>query len=127
MFEEDKHKKQELQALLEAKMTQLKTFAEVLNRVPEVLKQYVLVRLGDIDLQDLSEVKSWVTHDEATNVHKMLEAFRDEAIYERAVRDVAARSSSGLSWTGSDEGSAKEYLFVNSVGRPSSKTPQENP
>merc|ERR1711920_380620 len=50
-------------------------------------------------------------------VHKMLEAFRDDAIYERAVRDVASRSNS--SWHVADTASlasAKEYLFAKFMG-----------
>lgn len=63
-------------------------------------------------------LKNWITHEEAVCVHKMLEAFRDEAIYERAVRDLASRANSCWHVTGAEsDASAKEYLFMNSVGQ----------
>merc|ERR1712129_542877 len=101
-------------------MAALKVFAEALNRVPEVLKQYVLGRFGDIDhdVEDLTMLKGWVTQNEATHVHKMLETFRDEAIYERAIRTLSSRTNLSLQLPGSESvTSAKEYLFVNSVGQ----------
>lgn len=94
-------------------MTSLKAFAAALKRVPEVLNQYVLVRLGETHVKDLSVLKPWISHEEATQVHRMLEAFRDEAIYERAVREIASRGSG--SWQ--EIASGKEYLFANSVGQ----------
>merc|ERR1712190_328450 len=101
---------------LGVKMDALKVFAEALNRVPEVLNQYVLVRLGEIDVDDLSSLKKWITHEEATRVHKMLESFRDDAIYERAIREVASRSNSSWHVAESDSiASGKEYLFANSI------------
>jgi len=121
IFDEDNQRKIDMQQQLETKMASLKEFAITLNRIPEVLKQYVLVRLGEIDVEDLTVLKKWITHDEATQVHKMLEAFRDEAIYERAIREVASRGNVSSSWqfTGSDGvASMKEYLFANSVGQP---------
>jgi len=124
--EDDEQKRIGMQKQLEKKMAALKVFAEALNRVPEVLNQYVLVRLGDIDVENLTLLKDWITHDEATRAHKMLETFRDEAIYERAVRASSSRASSCWQVPGSESvASAKEHLFAKS-GLSLGEHPQEN-
>jgi len=116
--EDDEQKRIGMQKQLEKKMAALKVFAEALNRVPEVPNQYVLVRLGDIDVENLALLKDWITHDEATRAHKMLETFRDEAIYERAVRAASSRASSCWQVPGSESvASAKEHLFAKSIGQ----------
>jgi len=118
IFETDEQKRREMKERLEQKMVALKVFAEALNRVPEVLNRYILVRLGDIDVNDLTMLKGWITLDEATCAHKMLETFRDEAILEKAIRVVSSRTSASCLFPGSESvASAKEYLFVNSVGQ----------
>jgi len=118
IFEEDEQKRREVENRLEQEMVALKVLAEVLNRVPEVLNKYILVRLGDINVNDLTMLKGWITLDEATCAHKMLETFRDEAIFEKAIRVVSSRTNASCQFPGSESvASAKEYLFVNSLGQ----------
>eukprot|EP00929_Paragymnodinium_shiwhaense_P064715 TRINITY_DN32454_c0_g1_i1.p1 TRINITY_DN32454_c0_g1~~TRINITY_DN32454_c0_g1_i1.p1 ORF type:complete len:487 (+),score=95.85 TRINITY_DN32454_c0_g1_i1:147-1463(+) len=96
ILEGDGRKKAQMQADLKVKMESLVDFALVLNDISRVLKQYVLLRLGDIDQQHLNILKMWVTHAEATEMHQMLEAFRDEANVAQAfhrLRNEAAGSS----------------------------------
>eukprot|EP00928_Gymnodinium_smaydae_P041844 TRINITY_DN28265_c0_g1_i1.p1 TRINITY_DN28265_c0_g1~~TRINITY_DN28265_c0_g1_i1.p1 ORF type:complete len:511 (+),score=84.19 TRINITY_DN28265_c0_g1_i1:65-1597(+) len=124
VIEKDEQQVLAIKSNIEAKLASLVEFAEVLNSIVDILKRYVLIRLGDIDKDDLNVLKQWVTHEEATEVHKMLEAFRDEATYERAVRAATAKmmpkQSPGSSWQyllGSESASSlKEYLFESSVG-----------
>jgi hypothetical protein len=116
IFREDSQKRADMQLSLTTKMDKLKSFVDVLNHVPEVLNRYVLVRLADVEGQDLAVLKKWITHAEATQVEKMLEAFRDEATYERATRDQASRSSTSWQFAGSDGvASGKAYLFAKSI------------
>merc|ERR1719215_497890 len=75
-----------MQTSLQVKMSNLADFAEVLNDIAGIVKRYVLTRLADIGKDDLSIVKKWITEEEATEVHRMLEAFRDDAIQELATR-----------------------------------------
>mmetsp|Transcript_148861 Transcript_148861/g.274929 ORF Transcript_148861/g.274929 Transcript_148861/m.274929 type:complete len:545 (+) Transcript_148861:26-1660(+) len=121
IFKDQEKNKANVKQQMEMKMASLKSFVMTLNRVPEVLNRYLLVRLGEIDVEGATVLKQWITHDEATQVHKMLEAFRDEAIYERAIRDFASRGSiSSWKLAGSDRiESAKDYLFASSVGQSS--------
>mmetsp|Transcript_108078 Transcript_108078/g.196703 ORF Transcript_108078/g.196703 Transcript_108078/m.196703 type:complete len:523 (-) Transcript_108078:176-1744(-) len=121
-LEEDERKKAEMKACLTKKMSSLAEFAQVLNDITGIVKRYVLTRLVDIRKDDLSILKRWVTHEEATEVHKTLEAFRDDAIEEMAVRRFALmmkNKGSNTSWQfvpDSDSSSVRDYLFQNSVG-----------
>jgi hypothetical protein len=76
---------------LDGKMEDLCDFANVLSEMPPVLGTYLLTRLGDIKDADLSTFKTWFPESEAHRVHDMLEAFRDAAIQEKAVRAMMAR------------------------------------
>mmetsp|Transcript_126944 Transcript_126944/g.237366 ORF Transcript_126944/g.237366 Transcript_126944/m.237366 type:complete len:496 (-) Transcript_126944:298-1785(-) len=121
-LEEDERKKAEMKVCLNEKMSSLAEFAQVLNDITGIVKRYVLTRLVDIGKDDVSILKRWVTHEEATEVHKTLEAFRDDAIEEMAVRRFAAmmkNKGSNTSWQfvpDSDSSSVRDYLFQNSVG-----------
>jgi len=122
VFEEDERRKVEMQSCLKAKMDNLADFAHILNDIVGIVKRYVLTHLADIEKDDISILKQWVTQEEATEVHQMLEEFRDEAIQARAFRAAAAMISKQVSdgsWkvtTDSESASAKAYLFENSVG-----------
>lgn len=124
ILQEDEKKKHEMQMCLQVKMSNLADFAEVLNDIAGIVKRYVLTRLADIGKDDLSIVKKWITEEEATEVHRMLEAFRDDAIQELATRaamkKMFQKKQSDSSWQfvpGSDSAATvKEYLFQNSVG-----------
>lgn len=122
VFEEDERMKVEMQSCLKAKMENLADFAHILNDIVGIVKRYVLTHLADVGKDDISILKQWVTQEEATEVHQMLEEFRDEAIQARAFRAAAAMISKQVSdgsWkftTDSEIGSAKDYLFENSVG-----------
>jgi len=57
---------------------------------------------------DLSALlKKWVTHEEVTKVHEMLEAFRDMVVEEQAVRKATASMGSGLNSLASGVESAR--------------------
>eukprot|EP00929_Paragymnodinium_shiwhaense_P080699 TRINITY_DN42103_c0_g3_i1.p1 TRINITY_DN42103_c0_g3~~TRINITY_DN42103_c0_g3_i1.p1 ORF type:complete len:491 (-),score=90.55 TRINITY_DN42103_c0_g3_i1:319-1791(-) len=115
ILEADEQTRTTMQSDLEAKMEGLAEFANALNEISGVLKTYVLVRLGDLNMEqaELRILKAWVTHDEATGVHRMLEAFRDEVSLARSVHMMRC-SMSESSWslaTGPDKSPVKEYLF----------------
>jgi len=121
-LEEDERKKAEMKVCLNEKMSSLAEFAQVLNDITGIVKRYVLTRLADIGKDDISVLKRWITHEEASEVHKTLEAFRDDAIEEMAVRRFAVmmkNTGSNTSWQfvpDSDSSTVRDYLFQNSVG-----------
>lgn len=79
----------EMQQEMRIKMDRLHFFAETLMLFRKSLNRYLLVRLGEIDdAQDLSILKQWIGHREANEVHRLLEAFRDAANIELAVRQL---------------------------------------
>ena len=47
--------------------------------------------LGEIDVEELSVLKAWVRKEQASQVHLMLEEFRDACVKEQAVREVRAK------------------------------------
>ena len=57
ILKEDQQKMADMQRKLNAKMTALKEFATVLNRIPAVLNLYVLVRLSDVSARDSDMLK----------------------------------------------------------------------
>ncbi|CAJ1457066.1 unnamed protein product [Effrenium voratum] len=92
---------------LAKKMKLLKDFAEAVNEVPKVLRQFLLIRAGSIG--DISELKAWVSKEEADRVHKTLEEFRDEVNEEKVMRRLnMKRAASEGSWSCISKGSSKE-------------------
>lgn len=83
---------------LEKKMDLLKDFAESVNEVPQVLRRFLLIRAGSID--DIEQLKAWVNQEEADEVHKMLEEFRDEVNEEKVLRRLKKKgTASEGSWS----------------------------
>lgn len=83
---------------LEKKMDLLKDFAESVNEVPQVLRRFLLIRAGSID--DIEQLKAWVSQEEADKVHKMLEEFRDEVNEEKVLRRLKKKgTASEGSWS----------------------------
>ncbi|CAE7595157.1 ADAMTS10 [Symbiodinium sp. CCMP2456] len=84
---------------LQQKMDLLKDFAEAVNDVPKVLRQFLLIRSGSIK-DDLGQLKEWLHKDEVDSAHMQLEEFRDEAAEERVMRRVGQkRALSEGSWS----------------------------
>ncbi|CAJ1368252.1 unnamed protein product [Effrenium voratum] len=82
-------------------------FAEAVNEVPKVLFEFLLIRAGSIG--DTSELKAWVSKEEADRVHKTLEEFRDEVNEEKVMRRLnMKRADSEGSWSCISKGSSKE-------------------
>jgi len=85
------------------KMDQLRSFAEALGKIPATMSKYMLIRLGDICIQDLSPLKEWISLKQFTDAHMMLEASRDAAVEQKAFRRLNAQLSSPApsttSWT----------------------------
>ncbi|CAJ1348807.1 unnamed protein product, partial [Effrenium voratum] len=72
-----------------------------------VLRQFLLIRAGSIG--DISELKAWVSKEEADRVHKTLEEFRDEVNEEKVMRRLnMKRAASEGSWSCISKGSSKE-------------------
>eukprot|EP00438_Fugacium_kawagutii_P034071 Skav205992 [mRNA] locus=scaffold2084:93025:103143:+ [translate_table: standard] len=90
-FREDVETRKAAEKELQKKMKFLKGFAESVNEVPEVLRRFLLVRAGSIN--NLSELKAWVSEEEADEVHKMLEEFRDKVNQEKVLRLLKGRSA----------------------------------
>jgi len=67
------------------------------------MSKYMLIRLGDICIQDLSPLKEWISLKQFTDAHMMLEASRDAAVEQKAFRRLNAQLSSPApsttSWT----------------------------
>jgi len=83
---------------LEKKMDLLKNFAEAMNKVPEVLRRFLLIRSGTLN-GELKELKPWVSKQQADEVHKQLERFRDEATEAKLRRSLQGNyASSCASW-----------------------------
>lgn len=83
---------------LEKKMNTLKDFAESVHEVPQVLRRFLLIRAGSID--DITQLKAWVGKEEADEVRKMLEAFRDDVNEEKVLRRLSRkRAASEGSWS----------------------------
>merc|ERR1712232_382098 len=66
-------------------------------------------------------LKEWITHAEATEVHMVLDTFRDDANFVRGLRAAASLVKQPCSSTDSSssasEASVKNYLFLNSIGQ----------
>eukprot|EP00930_Biecheleria_cincta_P053725 TRINITY_DN3938_c0_g1_i1.p1 TRINITY_DN3938_c0_g1~~TRINITY_DN3938_c0_g1_i1.p1 ORF type:complete len:442 (+),score=76.65 TRINITY_DN3938_c0_g1_i1:89-1414(+) len=86
---------------LDKKMELLKDFAEAMNEVPEVLRRFLLLRSGSIKC-DLKDLKAWISKEEADDMHKQLERFRDEVTEEKVMRRLQKKrdyaSSLASSW-----------------------------
>jgi len=74
-------------------MDQLLRFAETLGKLPATMNKYILIRLDDIDIQDLSPLKEWISLRQFTDAHVMLEAFRDAALEQKAFRRLSGHLS----------------------------------
>mmetsp|Transcript_3856 Transcript_3856/g.4473 ORF Transcript_3856/g.4473 Transcript_3856/m.4473 type:complete len:137 (-) Transcript_3856:17-427(-) len=97
-FREDLQARKAAEKELAKKMNLLKQFVESANEVPKVLRRFLLIRAGD--LGDISELKAWVGKEEADQVHKMLEEFRDEVNEEKVIRRMnLKRAASEGSWS----------------------------
>lgn len=118
ILEQDEQNIADMQHRLGMKMTTLKAFATVLNRIPAVLNSYVLVRLSDVSTTDSTMLKQWISQEQATKIHKMLETFRDDVIQERAMREIQERLMAASSGRCSELSSStiKEYLLYQSMG-----------
>ncbi|CAE7361416.1 ADAMTS10 [Symbiodinium sp. CCMP2592] len=96
---EDAEAMEDAEKKLEKKMDLLKEFAEAINEVPKVLRQFLLIRSGSIK-DDLGQLKEWLHKDEVDSTHMQLEEFRDEAAEERVMRRVGQkRALSEGSWS----------------------------
>lgn len=96
---EDAEAMEDAEKKLEKKMDLLKEFAEAINEVPKVLRQFLLIRSGSIK-DDLGQLKEWLHKDEVDCAHMQLEEFRDEAAEERVMRRVGQkRALSEGSWS----------------------------
>eukprot|EP00929_Paragymnodinium_shiwhaense_P054041 TRINITY_DN27088_c0_g1_i1.p1 TRINITY_DN27088_c0_g1~~TRINITY_DN27088_c0_g1_i1.p1 ORF type:complete len:430 (+),score=68.65 TRINITY_DN27088_c0_g1_i1:199-1488(+) len=95
ILEEDYLKRVEMETYLKAKTDAVIHFIVVLGDMQRILKKYILLRLGDLTLNegDLATLKQWVTQEEATNAHRTLEAFRDEVNLARAVYRIQEQAS----------------------------------
>lgn len=97
-FRQDVAARKTAEKELEKKMELLKNFAESVNEVPQVLRRFLLIRAGSIN--DIFELKAWVSQEEADQVHKMLEEFRDEVNEEKVLRRLnMKRAASEGSWS----------------------------
>eukprot|EP00438_Fugacium_kawagutii_P034313 Skav200276 [mRNA] locus=scaffold93:144438:145538:- [translate_table: standard] len=97
-FRQDLQARKAAEEELTKKMDLLKDFVESANEVPKVLRRFLLIRAGSIG--DLSELKAWVGEEEADEVQKMLEEFRDEANEEKVLRRLSRkRAVSEGSWS----------------------------
>jgi len=93
---------------VQKKLAELKAFAEIMHEVPPILRRFLLLRIGSIE-EDVDELKAWVSPYEATEAHRALEQFRDEAGEEKTFRRL--RASMMVSAESSCAGS---YSFVSS-------------
>lgn len=75
---------------LEHKMVALKHFTQTLTELPKVMRCFILLRIDSFN--DYEALKAWVSQEEATNAHQILERFRDEAIEEKAFRRLVGRA-----------------------------------
>ena len=66
VFKRDEETRIEAKKQLHTKTLHLKAFADSLNQIPQVLNTYALLRLGEYNAEQ-----------EATEAHKMLEAFKE--------------------------------------------------
>jgi len=69
-----------------------------MHEVPKMLREFILIRIGKLNENDMNALKEWVGKDEAEAVHKQLEEFRDEAGEEKVVRRLNRNASSTTSW-----------------------------
>lgn len=98
-FRKDLKTRRRAEKEMQKKMTLLKEFAESMNEIPKVLWRFLLIRAGSIN--GLSELKTWVSQEEADQVHKMLEQFRDDANREIILRQVNLNGAASVISDGS--------------------------
>lgn len=74
---------------VDEKIKALKTLVEILSKIPDDLRHFILIRAGAID--EYKALKEFVSEEEVAAVLRRLEHFREEAVEEKATRRVAAR------------------------------------
>jgi len=85
--EKDAAERQQEEASLQRKMKNLKAFAFAVKSIAEVLRTFLLIRIGAItDSNHALELKQFVAHEEVIAMHKQLEEFRDMASEEKVMR-----------------------------------------
>jgi len=109
----------DVEELMRRKMSAINEFVQILNTFPDVFKQYILLRVGEMR-HDVSSLRQLVSHEEALQAFEMLEEFRDEAGHARAL---IRTSASEASWElVASNASVKAYLFDKAFGAtPASK------
>merc|ERR1712107_929348 len=86
---------------LARKMEALAAFASLIVRFPCILKQCVLLHLSD--LENVEKLyKQWISEQEATIAHQMMEACRDAICEEKVTRklrnSIQSDTASDASW-----------------------------
>lgn len=103
----------DIEELMRRKMSAINEFVQILNTVPDVFKQYIFLRVGEMR-HDVSSLRQLVSHEEALQAFEMLEEFRDEAGHARAL---IRTSASEASWeVVASNASVKAYLFAKAFG-----------
>lgn len=119
----DEPKPSATEAHVQQKLAALTGLVDVMKNFVDVFKQFILVRVAEITTDDLGIIIRFVTRDDILKTLCMIEEFRDEASYVRAVKalsvqvsQASASVSSVSSWNviGSCS-SGKAYLFQQSV------------
>jgi len=109
VLKQDREKLQAQRDSLRQKMESLRSFAEIIDEFAKVLNQYMLLHLPDLKLADAT-FKQWVSHDEATAAHRMLEACRDAISEEKVLRRLKASMASPRLANSSESNASYEVL-----------------
>jgi len=96
----------EVRKQFDQKIKALQHFAETLALLPPVLNMYTFTHLGEMAM-DNSVLKEFTSREEATVAHRSLEAFRDAAVREQAVREAREGMMASPAGSAPSEGSSR--------------------